>query len=131
MFLFSVSVVVLFLDKLLETKRINLPFPERQFFVAVGAQQVLLVVLAWSVLISISRDFEVSEIRFGIFVALLSQIIGLVAAQLQTQKDKKQQVMSFFQHPSKTPQRKAPEKAEKIGGLFEAGEEGNDNALEE
>ncbi len=128
-FLFSASVVVLVIDKLLETKRIKLPFPERYFYVGVGIEQVLLIVLAWSVLISISRDFEVSEIRFGIFIALLSQIIGLVAAYLQTQKDRKQQAMAFFQHPQKTKPTKT-EKTEKLGGLFGADEE-PDNTIEE
>ncbi len=128
-FLFSVVVVGVFLDKLWETKRIKLPFPEQQFFVGVGAQQVLLIVLAWSVLISVSRDFEVSAVRFGIFIALLSQIIGLVAAYLHAQKNKKQRAMDFFQQPHHA-QAKKPAKTEKLGGLFEA-DEGEDNALEE
>ncbi len=127
-FLFSISVVMVFFDKLLETKRIKLPFPEEYFFFGVGAEQVLLIVMAWSVLVSVSRDFEVSEIRFGIFVALLSQIIGLVAASLQMKKDRKQRAMDFFQQPPRTHHKK-PEKVEKLGGLFE-GEE-DDNTLEE
>jgi hypothetical protein len=127
-FLFSISVVVIFFDKLLETKRIKLPFSEESFFFGVGAQQVLLIVMAWSVLVSVSRDFEVSEIRFGIFVALLSQIIGLVAASLQMKKDRKQRAMDFFQQPPRTHHKK-PEKVEKLGGLFEGGED--DNTLEE
>ena len=127
-FLFSLSIVVLFADKILETKRITLPFPERHLFVAVGAQQLLLIVLAWSVLVSISRDFEVSEIRFGILLAFLAQILGLVAAQLQTQKDKKQKVMDFFQPPAH-PVHKGAVKSEPMGGLFQGDE--NDNNLEE
>jgi len=128
-FLFSLSVVAVFLDKLWETRRIKLPFSEKQFFLGIGIEQVLLIVLAWSVLISISRDFEVSEVRFGIFVTLLSQVVGLVAAQLHAQKDKKQQAMAFFQHPHKHPPKKT-EKPEKLGGLFNK-EEQEDNALEE
>ena len=127
-FLFSIAIVIMFLDKLLETKRVKLPFPEEYFFFGVGVEQMLLLVLAWSVLISVSRDFEVSELRFGIFVAILSQIVGLVATSLQMKKDKKQRVMDFFQPPARTLHKK-PEKGENLGGLFEGGED--DNTLEE
>ncbi len=128
-FLFSLSVVALFVDKLIESNRLKLPVSEHSFFLGVGAQQVLLIILAWSVLISVSRDFEVSEVRFGIFLALLSQIIGLVAAYLHTQKESKQRVRAFFQHPQTSPHKK-PVKSENIGGLF-GEEEKEDNALEE
>ncbi|MCF7812186.1 hypothetical protein K9M59_01125 [Candidatus Gracilibacteria bacterium] len=119
----SVLVVLFYLDKILESNRIKTKVPDTHIFLTAGIEQLILLVLAWSVLISISREFESSEIRFGIFAAFLAQVVGVVSAYLHLQNQQKKRARDFFQHP-KAPQKNESEgdtessEKEDIGGLF-------------
>jgi hypothetical protein len=101
-FIFGVSllVVLYFLDRILESKRINFPFDVQHLFYGAGIEQMIFLILSWSVLLSVSREFENSEIRFGVFACVLTQIVGLVATYLYSQTKQKKEVQSFFQHPT-------------------------------
>jgi len=134
-FLLSLGVTLFFADKLFESKRISLPWSENSFFMVAGIEQMIFLVLAWSVLLSGASDFESSEIRFGISAAFLAQAAGIVATYLQIQKDKARAARGFFELPRKHSlphqheEREEVEKEEAVetpslGGLF-------DNTLEE
>ena len=101
-FIFSISLVIvlLFLDRLFEKEVIKFPFSENTLYFVAGAQQILLLILMWSVLISTGKDFGDHEIRFGIFVAFVAQVSGLVATFLNYQLEKQQEAKKFFNHPS-------------------------------
>ncbi len=98
-FLISLLVVVYFLDRLFESERVKLPMSENSLFFAAGALQILLIVLAWSVLFSVGRDFSESGLRFGIFLTFVSQVAGLVATFLNAQLDRQTQARAFFRAP--------------------------------
>ncbi len=118
-FLLSLCVVLIFADKILEAKRIKIPFNENYLFFVAGVEQLIFLILAWSVLIASVREFENAELRFGLLLCFLVQIVGLVASYLLNQNLHKKNTKDFFQHPDKHPAKKPEEKKEKIGGLFE------------
>ncbi len=124
-FLFSLGVSLFWLEQIFDLKKIKkLPLTPAQIFLIVGLQQILLIVLAWSVLIVVGRSFENSELRFGLSAAFLAQCVGLVAAYLQLEKDRQGAAREFFQHAPKTSHKKELE-VEHIGGLFENTVEGD------
>jgi hypothetical protein len=98
-FLISLSVVILFLDKILERNVIKIPFNENYFFITAGIQQVFLIVLMWSVLLATGNNYAEHSLRFGIFVAFAVQVCALVATFLNFQLDKQHEAKAFFQHP--------------------------------
>lgn len=98
-FLISLVIFLLFVDRLFDKRKIKLTFPENYLYGICGLEQVLLIVLAWSVLLATGKEFENSRIMFGIFVALIAQISALVATFLEMQQDKQQEVKDFFQMP--------------------------------
>ncbi len=99
-FLLSLSVVGLFVNRLCEYHKIKKWYiPESHFYFLVGLLQILLLILMWSVLFYVSREYEVSEIRFGFFATFLAQIAGLTAAGLNIKSEKKKNVQSFFHNP--------------------------------
>lgn len=106
-FLISLTVVVIFADQLFESHRLKFRVSENAVFLTAGVQQLIFLVLAWSVLMSVGRGFENFEIRFGIFGSFMMQIVGLVAVYLQSQQDKKEKVQSFFQHPQSSATKKS------------------------
>ncbi|MCK5460854.1 hypothetical protein KAI58_02625 [Candidatus Gracilibacteria bacterium] len=97
-FFISFVVFLLFLDQLFEKQKINLPVSENLLYFTAGAQQFLLLILVWSVLTMVGRDFENHEIRFGLFLAIISQICGLVATFLNYQLDQQKKAKEFFSH---------------------------------
>lgn len=111
-FIFTISLVVtcLFLDRLFERNVVKLPFPESYLYFGAGAQQILLIVLMWSVLLATGNDYGNHTIRFGIFVAFVAQIAGLVATFLDYQIQQQKQVKQFFQHPG------AEDKSQEVDG---------------
>ncbi|MCF7917472.1 hypothetical protein K9L27_00470 [Candidatus Gracilibacteria bacterium] len=121
-FLTSLLVALFFVDKILETKRILISFPETYIFYATGIEQLIFLILSWSVLISVTRDFESSEIRFGIFACFLVQIAGLSATYLLAQNNQQKKAREFFHHPESPRGEKdlLSKKDEKLGGLFES-----------
>lgn len=98
-FLISLSVVILFLDRILERNVIKLPFNANYVYLFAGAQQIFLIVLMWSVLLATGNSYTEHTLRFGIFMAFTVQICGLVATFLNFQLEKQKEAKSFFQHP--------------------------------
>jgi ABC-type uncharacterized transport system permease subunit len=98
-FLMALGVTVFFFDRLLEKERIRLPFSENFLYFFAHGQQLLLVVLAWSVLASVGSSFEFYEIRFGLFLCLILQVVGLVSAYLNYQIGLQNKAENFFSHP--------------------------------
>ena len=103
LFFLSMSVLLLFVDQLLEKHRIQLPCDKNYILLAVGAQQILLAILAWSVLLKVGAQYATSSLRFGLSAILLVHIIGAVAVYLHLQKSKQKKARSFFQHPGAVP----------------------------
>ena len=101
-FTISLVIVLLFLDRLFEKEVIKLPFSENYLYFGAGAQQVLLIILMWSVLLATGNDYGDHAIRFGIFLAFIAQISGLVATFLNHQLDRQHEAKAFFQHPEPT-----------------------------
>jgi len=99
--IFTISLVItlLFLDRLFEKEVVKLPFSENYLYAAAGTQQILLIILMWSVLLATGNDYGDHAIRFGIFVAFIAQVSGLVATFLNYQIDMQNQAKAFFQHP--------------------------------
>ncbi len=95
-FLISFVIVILFIDRLLEKETVKLPFSENTLYFAAGAQQILLIILAWSVLSSKGTEFADYEIRFGIFLVFVAQVSGLVATFLNAQLEAQHKARNFF-----------------------------------
>lgn len=108
-FLISFIIVLYFFDRLFESERVELPISENTLFFGASLQQLLLIILAWSVLIVASRDFADHAIRFGLFLVFVTQVTALVATFLNFQLEKQTQARSFFQHPETKPDHKKPE----------------------
>ena len=99
-FLISLLITIYFLDRILESERVTLPISQKALFFGASIQQILLIILAWSVIVAAGRDFGEHAVRFGIFLAFVSQIAALVATFLNAQLDRQQQARSFFKNPS-------------------------------
>jgi len=99
-FFISLGVLLLFLDQLLEKHRVQLPCDKNHILMGLGFQQILLSVLAWSVLLKVGANFATSSLRFGLFAILLAHIVGVVSLYLHIQKSKQKKARSFFQHPN-------------------------------
>ena len=100
-FLISLVVFLLFVDRILDKRKISLSFPENYLYGIGGLEQILLLILAWSVLAATGNDFETSQVRFGLFAAIIFQIVGLVSTFLEMQQEKQQEARDFFQLPEK------------------------------
>lgn len=98
-FLISLIITLLFVDRLLEKRKVKLPFPENWLYFGAGLQQLLLLVIMWSVLAAIGNDFENHEIRFGIFFVFIAQVCALVATFLDFQLEQQKKARSFFANP--------------------------------
>ncbi len=105
-FLISIVVVIILLDKICETKKINLSFPETKILTIATIQQLVFIVLTWSVLFSVGRNYESATIRFGFFAIFLSQITAAVAIYLRKKNESQKSARDFLQHP-KTPKEKS------------------------
>ncbi len=118
-FVFLISLVVSFfwLNKLLNKKWWPLRVSENKFLWVAGWQQLLLLFCATSVLLMIGRGYESSEIRMGISFCFIAQVAGLTATFLRSRDAKKNEVMSFFQHPTRDTQTKPSPKAQKLFDL--------------
>lgn len=95
-FLLSAINISLFIDKIWQIKLWKSPLPENVVIGFLSLQQIVLIISVWSVLLAFGKNFEDTEIRFGISIALFSQIISLTANTLLTQKHKKKNVQDFF-----------------------------------
>jgi len=100
-FVISLVIVFLFLDRLFERELIKFPFSENWIYYVASIEQVILLILVWSVLNNIGNGFIEHNLRYGIFLAFVAQISALVATFLNHQLDKQHQVREFFNHPDK------------------------------
>jgi len=107
-FVISLVVIALFADKLFETKRVKSPFPEMYIFLIASIQQILLIILVWSVLAQVGNQYHDASVRFGLFSVFAVQVIALVGAVLFIQVEKEKEARGFFRHPN------VPEKTEEI-----------------
>jgi len=101
-FLISLSIVILFLDRIIEINKIKLPVSANYVYLVAGMQQLFLIILLWSVLVAVGSSYSDHALRFGIFMAFALQVCGLAATYLNLQIEKKQAAKDFFQHPSAT-----------------------------
>lgn len=99
-FIISFVIVMLFVDRLLEKKKVKLPFSESLLYGVAGIEQIVLLILAWSVLASTGIEYEGGAIRFGIFLTFIAQISGLVATFLFFQVESQKKAKGFFKHPN-------------------------------
>ena len=98
-FIIALGVSVFFLDRLLEKEKIKLPFSENFLYFFSHGLQLLLIVLAWSVLSIDASGYGTSEIRFGLFFCLIIQIVGFVSAYLNYQASLQAESKAFFKYP--------------------------------
>jgi len=101
-FLISIFSVAVMSDRLFgskKTKFLKKYTSETNFFIFSGVQQVIFCVISWSILVFVSREFEDAQIRFGVFVAILSQVSALTAAILTKKNELEKQTKSFFHSP--------------------------------
>lgn len=101
-FMISFVIVILFFDRLLEKQKVQLPFSESMLYFVAGAEQMLLLVLSWSVLASTGMEYENHAIRFGLFLVFIAQVSGLVATFLFYQIEQQAKAKNFFKHPNGT-----------------------------
>ncbi len=87
-FVLSLCIALFFLNRLLEYRKIKLSFPEPLLYLLIGLEQLILLILMWSVLFSMSQEFEFAEVRFGFYVAFIAQIISFTAAFLSIKMEK-------------------------------------------
>jgi heme/copper-type cytochrome/quinol oxidase subunit 1 len=113
-FLISLAICVIFIDKLFKTKKIKLPVSENTIFVFAGIQQIILIVCAWSVLLFMSGGFDLLETRFGIVFCLLFQIFGVVTAYLLTREKEKNEVINFFHQTEEKIEKEAKDLFSKV-----------------
>jgi len=99
-FVISLLITIYFLDRMFESEKVPLPISQNTLFFGASLQQILLIVLAWSVIVATGKDFGEHAVRFGIFLAFVAQIAALVATFLNAQLDRQQQARSFFKNPS-------------------------------
>jgi len=97
----SFSVFGIFLDKILQTKKIKLPVKENNYLIFATIELLIFLIIAWSILIFLGNELEEAEIRFGIFGCFFSQVISAVALFLQVKKEKKQNAKNQFMHIKK------------------------------
>lgn len=99
-FLISLTIFLLYIDRIFEKQKVTLSFSENILYFVTGSQQILLLILAWSVLMISGREFETHSIRFGIFVIFILQVAGLVATFLNYQIEQQKKAQAFFKHPN-------------------------------
>lgn len=108
-FLLSITVLVYFHDILWERKKIKLPFEIHWLFLGISIQQLVLIILAWSVLYSFgSIDYEAGP-TFSILLAFFAQFASAVSAFLLIKGHKKNVVKDFFDLPKPTSRGKKKE----------------------
>jgi len=96
----SLSVITYFIGKITESFKIKLPIEENILLFSISLFQILLTILAWSVLIVVKNNFDNTQVRFGIALLFLSYVVNFFLALFLIQKSKKAKTMSFFEHPN-------------------------------
>jgi hypothetical protein len=118
-FLISCTVTFFWANKLLQKKWWPLRVSDNKFLWVAGWQQLLLLFCATSVLLLVGRGFENSELRMGMPLCFVAQVAALTATFLRARDVKKNEVMSFFQHPTKDLKNKPSPVAQKLFPISE------------
>ncbi len=101
-FFLSLANVYYFIDKIFDLKKFDQlrkrwdGFSENYFFAISAGEQILLLMIAWSIIKRISVNYDIA---FGFFIAFFAQIILLAAAMLAIKDKKHQKAKSFFSLP--------------------------------
>ncbi|MEK7590769.1 MAG: hypothetical protein AAB489_00995 [Patescibacteria group bacterium] len=66
---------------------------------AVALEATLLVLASLSVLTKVTFEFSRMEVRFGIYLCLIGNLVVLLYAFLRLQEQRKSQVQELFHHP--------------------------------
>ena len=93
-------------DQLLETGKIKLPMNENHLYFGCGLQSLLLIILAWSVVQYTANSIANGEVRYGIFICLVLQFVGIIATILRMKDRKKEVAKDFFELPTKKEKKK-------------------------
>jgi len=84
----SLLIVGLYINQFANWKNIQLPISESKMHLAVGIEQIIFLVLMWSVLYSVSREFDGAEISFGFYGTFVLQV-GVVTSAFLNHKNSK------------------------------------------
>ena len=95
-FLISAAISAIFFDKIAATKKIKLPFSEKNFLAVATVEQIIFLILGWSVLFSAGKDFKNSEIGFGFFIVFALQIASSVAVFLDLKNESRKKAQNFM-----------------------------------
>lgn len=98
----AILVLLLFVDTLLNLKKVKIPFSRDYIYLFAGTQQFILCFLAISALYLCGKLYGDSSILFGFFACLVSIIAGMVATFLEIRNEKKREAHEFFQTPGET-----------------------------
>lgn len=99
-FILSGSSLCLMAEKLLNQDWFQLKISDTTLMLAGGIQSLVLLLCVWSVLAADAHNYSESTLRFGYFLCLTTQIINLTALYLESQGQKKQAVIDFFNTPN-------------------------------
>jgi len=66
---------------------------------AAALQATILILAALSVLTKVTFEFSRMEVRFGIYVCLIGNLVTLLYASLRLQEQRRSQVQELFHHP--------------------------------
>lgn len=67
-------------------------------YLHIAIYQIILVIIAWSVLLVVQRSYEDAQIRFGLALAFVAYLIDFFVCLFMLEKDKKDTAHSFFQN---------------------------------
>ena len=98
-FLASMAVMALFVDRLLDKHVLRKLLPEDPLLKGGSIFSIILLICAWSVIINIGQGYAGVELRFGLALCLISQVSALVSLWLRNKSEKKSEAEEFFQLP--------------------------------
>ncbi len=97
--LVAISLIILwtYLRDFWSISRLRVPLPKAILLIMGGGLGLLLALLSWTVLLSVGRAYGESEIRMGLFLTCLLQLLMATSGWLLFQKQKEELVRRFFQ----------------------------------
>lgn len=98
-FLLAVGTAGLLLNDLFQARKITLPIRKTLLFFLTGMQSLLFLLISWSSLLGIATLYGNADIRFGIAVCFVAQVMAVVASYMQLQSEKTDTAKDFFQLP--------------------------------
>lgn len=108
-FLCALLIIIHIGDQLLETQKIKLPIDENKLYLALSAECLLVIFLAWSVLQSTANTAYHAEVRYGVALSALLQFISILTCVLRLKDKKREVAKDFFDLPKKSHKKDAPQ----------------------